>query len=128
MKISIDTNAYSSANRGDEDTGVYFTTKNQLYVPIVVIGELKAGFEHGTQAQHNREKLDSFLSQVNTDILHVTEKTAQLYANIFAALRKIGCPINTNDIWIAALCIENDLPLLTKDQDFKYILGLKLVI
>ncbi len=41
-----------------------------------------------------------------------------VYGNIKAALRKKGKPIPENDIWIAALSLQNNLALVTRDQHF----------
>lgn len=128
MKLVIDTNAYSSANRGDSSIVKFFNSSNTLLVPTIVLGELRAGFEHGSRSAINHRELNVFLLQPNTDILHVTEKTTVHYGEIFASLRKFGRPINTNDIWIAAICIENNLPLLTLDSDFQHIKGLRLAL
>ena len=127
MRLALDTNTYSAQILNDPDVTKYINAANTIYMPSIVMGELRAGFEYGSRTELNHEMLNEFLQAANTDILHVTETSTQLYAKIFALLRKIGRPINTNDIWIAALCIENNLPLLTKDQDFKHIEGLELV-
>jgi tRNA(fMet)-specific endonuclease VapC len=127
MKLAIDTNAYSYNLLNDSAVVEYFTNKNTIYIPIVVIAELRYGFKNGNRLQADTQLLDDFLSAPSTAILHITEKTADIYSDIAFQLKKTGRPINTNDIWIAALCIENNRPLLTKDQDFQHIPGLRLV-
>ena len=52
------------------------------------------------------------------------EKTANHYADVFAALRGRGTPIPTNDLWIAALARQHRLPLLTYDTHFEAVPGL----
>jgi predicted nucleic acid-binding protein len=32
-----------------------------------------------------------------------------------------------NDLWIAALCLQHDLPLLTNDHGFDHIAGLTVI-
>ena len=127
MKLVIDTNAYSGLNRGQNKPRQFITKDNTLYVPFVVIAELKAGFLLGNKLAINEELLADFLDQPNVTTLHSTYETTQIFADLFYALRKIGKPIGSNDIWIAALCVEHDLPLLTLDTDFRYINGLKLL-
>jgi len=39
-------------------------------------------------------------------------------------LRKIGKPIPENDIWIAALTLQHNLSLATRDKHFENIEGL----
>jgi tRNA(fMet)-specific endonuclease VapC len=127
MKLVLDTNTYSVQILNDPTVTKYVTEDNFIYLPSIVIGELRGGFDYGSRTAANHALLNEFLQAPNTDILHVTEETTQLYAEIFAYLRDIGRPLNTNDIWIAAICLENNLPLLTKDQDFKHIKNLRLL-
>ena len=127
MKFAIDTSAYSAAERDNPQVREWFAPNHHLLVPIIVIAELHAGFANGRKQRQNEDLLDEFLSSPYTDILHITERTALLYADIFTELRKAGRPINTNDMWIAALCIEHNLPLLTLDADFKNIKALNLL-
>ena len=42
----------------------------------------------------------------------------QIYAGLFAQLRRQGTPIPTNDIWIAALALQHNLALLSRDAHF----------
>jgi len=39
-------------------------------------------------------------------------------------LKKNGTPIPENDIWVAAACLELEVPLLSQDDHFKYVEGL----
>jgi predicted nucleic acid-binding protein len=45
-------------------------------------------------------------------------ETTRQYANIFRQLRYAGTPIPTNDIWIAALVIQHELALYSRDAHF----------
>ena len=40
---------------------------------------------------------------------------------LFVQLRQQATPIPTNDLWIAALVIQHDLVLLTRDAHFKHL-------
>lgn len=46
------------------------------------------------------------------------EETTHHFARIFAQLRLQGTPIPVNDIWIAALAVQHDLLLFSRDQHF----------
>ena len=43
------------------------------------------------------------------------------YGDIKKELRQNGTPIPENDIWIASLAKELNLPLVTRDKHFQYI-------
>ena len=50
--------------------------------------------------------------------------TADHYGRIRAALSKAGTPIPENDIWIAAIAQEHQLPVAARDKHFDAVLGL----
>lgn len=127
MRLLIDTNRYSDLIRGDEDVGARFASAAELWIPIIVLGELLSGFALGTQRRSNETKLRRFLNKPATALLLLDENTAGFYSEISNALRKQGTRIPTNDIWIAALAIQHDLTLDTRDQHFQHVPGLKLV-
>jgi len=54
-------------------------------------------------------------------------ETARHYAEVNQNLRRRGTPIPTNDIWIAALALQHDLTLDTRDKHFQHVPGLKLI-
>lgn len=128
VNFLVDTSAYTAfqLNNSSRITS-HFTSENTIFFPFVVIGELKGGFRHGTQVVRNERLLGNVLDMHNTDILFPTLETVERYGAIYAQLRKIGRPIGTNDIWIAALALEHNLPLLTTDQDFQCIPSLRLL-
>jgi predicted nucleic acid-binding protein len=51
--------------------------------------------------------------------------TADNYALVYAALRRKGRPVPTNDLWIAASALEHGAALLTLDAHFSEIDGLR---
>ena len=57
-------------------------------------------------------------------VLAPTESTAALYGAIHAELAMAGTPIPQNDIWIAAVAREHELPLVTRDTHFQEVQGL----
>jgi tRNA(fMet)-specific endonuclease VapC len=59
-----------------------------------------------------------------TRVLVIEEETSRHYAGIRAALKKAGRPIPSNDLWIAALCRQHRLPLLSQDRHFDAVEGL----
>jgi tRNA(fMet)-specific endonuclease VapC len=129
MEISLvlDTSAYSNFIIDKHELQRFINARNPIYIPVIVLGELKSGFINGNRTKENNDFLAEFLDASNVTILEITEKSAQIYAEISFQLRKAGTPIGTNDMWIAAICIENKLPLLTLDADFSKISGLSLV-
>lgn len=99
-----------------------------VIVPVTVLGELEAGFELGRRARENRHALGDFLDEPFVSVLAATEVTVRHYARIFAALRRAGTPIPTNDVWIAASTMECSGCLLTFDGHYRHIVELDYTI
>jgi predicted nucleic acid-binding protein len=62
--------------------------------------------------------LTLFLNSVRVEVLYPDENTTHQFAAVFAQLRLLGKPIPTNDIWIAALAVQYDLILCSRDKHF----------
>lgn len=121
MDLILDTNAYSDYVRGNKTVLAKLNSADIVYVPVIVIGELKRGFYYGRKVPENLQVLKKFLAKSRVKVLAVDEETAEHYGHLAAELKRNGRPIPTNDIWIAALCVQHDLPLLTRDSDFQYL-------
>lgn len=124
-RLLLDTSAYSGFNRGDKRLKNYFSTDNEILVPLITIGELRAGFALGTMQGQNEALLQKLLDSPNVSTVTVSDKTTRLFATIFKQLKLAGTPINTNDIWIAALALEHDCLLVTLDSDFNRVPDLR---
>ena len=48
-RLALDTNTYTYFASGDEQVLKLSRTLTGLYLPVVVLGELLAGFEHGSR-------------------------------------------------------------------------------
>ncbi len=127
MRLLIDTNRYSDMDEGDPEVVQRFESAKELWLPIIVLGELFAGFELGNRKDLNEKQLKDFIERLSVVLLHLDETTARYYGEIFRVLRLHGTPIPTNDIWIAALALQHDLTLDSRDQHFQHVPGLKLV-
>jgi len=127
MRLLIDTNCYSDMDEGDSEIVRRIQSATEVWLPVIALGELYAGFELGVRKERNEKQLHEFLSQPGVGILLPDEETARHYSKIFHALRRQGTPIPTNDIWIAALALQHDLPLDSGDRHFQHVPGLLLI-
>lgn len=123
-KLLLDTSAYTKLRGGDERVAEAIAAARAVYVSVITLGELEAGALIGKRTAENRTALADFLSAPFVSVLPVTTEVSRLYGRLYAALRKAGTPIGTNDIWIAATALEAGAHLLTFDQDFARIAGL----
>lgn len=60
-------------------------------------------------------------------VLNPDSATAEHYARASVALEAKGQPIPENDLWIAAVALELDMPLATRDAHFDRIDGLDVI-
>jgi len=81
----------------------------------------KPGFQGGTQQRRNESLLNRLLAKPTVGVLLPSRETAEHYARIFVQLRRAGTPVPDNDLWIAALVLEHDLVLITRDRHFERI-------
>ncbi len=121
MRILVDSNRYRDFCQGVPDVLGIFRQAIEIHMPFIVVGELRAGFACGTKSVENEKILTRFLQRSRVNLLLPTQDTTRHYANLFRQLRAQGTPIPTNDLWIAALTIEHDLILLSRDEHFRHL-------
>ena len=95
-------------------------------LPVTVAGELLFGAQNSGRPAENLRNYRSFI--LDTQVLLLDMLAAEHYAEIRLALKQQGRPIPENDMWIAAICRANDVPLLTFDKHFGYVPGLQLLV
>ena len=125
-KILLATNAYVRFLRGDEKVMTYLAQADSVYMSVFVLGELYAGFKAGGKDRNNRQILERFLLKPTVTVLEATIETADIFGIIRASLKKSGNPIPINDVWIAAHALETGSILVTYEDHFAAIPGLRL--
>ena len=124
----VDTNALSAAADDDPAVVAILTRAGQMAIPVIVLGEYRYGI---AQSRHCAT-YENWLAGLLRDcaVLDINEPTTQHYAEIVLELKRLdlrqkGKPIPTNDLWIAALCRQHSLPLLSRDRHFDLVTGMK---
>ena len=123
MALILDTNALSAAaDRGPKALEIVAGAE-RLMVPVIVLGEYRLGI---AQSRH-RVSYESWLREwiAAVTVLEIDEGTTHYYATIGLELKKAGKPVPTNDLWIAALCRQHNLPLISRDQHFDAVSGIQ---
>lgn len=118
MRVALDTNRYRDLADGDAAVVETLERAEMIGVPFVVVAELRAGFALGARGRKNETALRRFLEKPGVEVLWPTHATTRAYADLYRQLRVQGTPIPTNDLWIAALTVEHDLVLFTRDTHF----------
>lgn len=117
----LDTNALSAAADGDPAVVRLLARADPLAIPVIVLGE----YRHGIAQSRHHTAYEDWLRELLSDCLvfDVTEPTTRHYADIVAELKRKGKPIPTNDIWIAAICRQHSLPIVSRDRHFDLVKG-----
>ncbi|HTZ97272.1 MAG TPA: type II toxin-antitoxin system VapC family toxin [Terriglobales bacterium] len=118
MKLALDTKRYIDLCRGDGSAVETIEYAEEIWLPFIVLGELRAGFAVGSQGSRNEAVLRSFLLKPGIGVLYANEQTTHHYGAVYRQLRKQGTPIPTNDMWIAALVLQHSLVLFARDAHF----------
>jgi tRNA(fMet)-specific endonuclease VapC len=121
VRIALDTNRYVDFARGLPDAVNRLRAVDRILLPVIVLGELRAGFLGGSRAPENEANLVRFLNSPRVDVLLPDEDTSHHYARLFHQLRRQGTPIPTNDIWIAALVVQHQLYLFARNAHFDHL-------
>lgn len=97
----------------------------EVYIPFIVVGELYYGAYKSAKVSDNEKVVD--LITTNLMLLEGDSTTAKWYGKIKQILKTKGMPIPENDIWIAALALQYNLTLVTRDKHFNNIPNITIV-
>jgi len=118
VRLALDTNRYADLCRGIRRAVETVGAADAVWLPFVVVGELRAGVAVGSQGPGNEAVLRRFFLKPGVGVLYADEQTTYHYASVYRQLRKQGTPIPTNDMWIAALVLQHSLYLYDRDRHF----------
>jgi tRNA(fMet)-specific endonuclease VapC len=120
--VILDTNGLSVFAEGDSALEPILRTAAQVAIPVIVLGEYRYGISQSRHRKHYERWLDEYLPEFR--VLDVDERTTIFYSAVRAELKKAGTPIPANDVWIAALCRQHSLPLISRDRHFDAVRGI----
>lgn len=121
----LDTNAAIAALAGDRALLHLLADVEVWSLPTIVLGELAYGAYASIRVRENLRRISSFASLCS--ILAIDEDTSQSYGRVRTELRFAGRPLPSNDVWIASLCRQNDLPLISRDRHFDSVESLVVI-
>ena len=124
-KVLLDTNIVIALFADDDSVKENLSKAEEIFIPNVVIGELFYGAHKSARAKENIARIEDLAS--SSVILGCDTETARMYGEIKNNLRIKGHPIPENDIWIAAIAVQHNLTLVSRDAHFSEIENLKVV-
>ncbi len=128
MTYLLDTNAFSELMREHPKLRAKvsgLSPSDQLIVCTIVHGEIDYGISRlptGQRKQDLQAKAMRLFAGLRCE--PVSETAAQHYADIKIARERLGLALDENDLWIAAVCRDLNVTLVSHDQSFRQIPGL----
>lgn len=119
----LDTNGLSAVAEGEAALEPILRKAAQIAIPVIVLGEYRYGISQSRNRKHYERWLAEYLPTFR--ILDVDERTTLSYSAVRTELKRAGTPIPSNDVWIAALCRQHSLPLLSRDRHFDAVAGIQ---
>jgi predicted nucleic acid-binding protein len=125
VALILDTNALSAAADREPAALKVVASAEHIAVPVVVLGEFRLGIAQSRHRADYEAWLREWMGAVM--VLDIDEETTRHYATIGLELKRMGKPIPTNDLWIAALCRQHALPVVSRDRHFDLVAGIQRV-
>ena len=88
MTVALDTNRYVDLCKGVAETVALVEEAERVFLPFVVIAELRAGFAHGRRQADNERTLRRFLLKPGVTVVFADDQTTHHYAAVFKQLRR----------------------------------------
>jgi tRNA(fMet)-specific endonuclease VapC len=119
----LDTNIVIALFAQDSAVVEHLDEAEEVFIPSIVLGEFYFGARKSGRVEGNLARIDEFA--VNNVVLGCETEIARYYGEIKNALREKGRPIPENDVWIAAIALQYDLALITRDAHFGEVDNMK---
>ncbi|WP_017297885.1 type II toxin-antitoxin system VapC family toxin [Nodosilinea nodulosa] len=120
----LDTNIIIALFADDVAVKENLIQSDEVFIPSIAIGELFYGARKSGRIRENLARINDLAA--SSAVLDCSFETAQQYGKVKHKLRLKGRPLPENDIWVAALALQHDLVLVSRDAHFREIENLKL--
>ena len=125
-------------SRGIADTSVFIARESghllaetdlpdELAISVITIGELRSGVLAAVDVETRDRRLATLSEALALDPLPVDQAVAEAWARLRVLLRDMQKQIAVNDSWIAATAMSLGVPVVTQDEDYVEVPGLKIV-
>ena len=121
--------------RGLLDTSVFIASESgrgldfdalpeEAFVSVVTLGELHAGVLAARDTPTRAQRLATLEAVAAIEALPVDAVAAAAWGRLRVRLAEERRRVNVNDLWIAAVAVAHDLPVVTQDGDYDPLEGL----
>lgn len=92
---------------------------------IITIGELRTGVLAAESVDTRDRRLTTLTAALGLEPVPIDDVVATAWARLGVQLRDSGQRMSVNDSWIAATALTLDVPVVTQDDDFPNVAGLR---
>jgi tRNA(fMet)-specific endonuclease VapC len=125
--IAVDTNAVVEYVR-DREYPRQLDGSDEVFLPLTVVGELFYGVALSNRPEYHRGSIARIIQR--WPLLIPDIDTSRIYGDMRARASRTVISLRAskiNDFWIAALCVQHGLSLLTNDGGFDNVPGLTVI-
>ena len=132
-QLAFDANAAIDSLRPDRPFPNPLRAARQLFMPLFVLAELRVGVARSKRRDENAAAVDELHHRCR--LLIPDPNTVEFYVNVRRDIERVRTVPRSiekregfgHDLWIAALCLQHQMPLLTNDSLFTQVSGLQVV-
>jgi len=95
----------------------------QAATTVITVAELNAGILVAGSTEIRARRLATLNAVADMVALPVDENAARVWARLRVHLAEAGRRMGVNDLWIAAIAVSLDLPVVTQDDGFTALDG-----
>ncbi len=122
-RFLVDTNILVAALNDEKMVQIHLDEADQVWLCAPVLAELFFGARKSGRGESNLRRVENLA--IKYSVLNCDAETARTFGLIKNQLRMSGKPIPENDVWIAAIALQGDLTLVTRDAHFGAVADLK---
>lgn len=101
------------------------STTWDIRISPITLAELKAGVLSAANNEHRLMRLRTVELASEIPLLVIDEWVADEWAALRSWLSEMGRRLDVNDLWIAATAIRYGMPVVTEDNDFFVVSGVR---
>jgi predicted nucleic acid-binding protein len=132
-RLAFDANAAIDSFRPQRPFPYPLKAAGQLFMPLFVLAELRVGVARSQKRKENAAAVDQLAGRCRLLVPDID--TVEFYVRVRREIERVRTAPQTiekregfgHDLWIAALCLQHELPLLTNDSLFRDVGGLDVV-
>lgn len=117
----LDTSVFiaSESGRGLDEARI----PDEVATTVVTLAELQVGVLAANDTDVRAQRLATLDTLADMEVIPIDEGVARIWARLRMHLAESGRRVRINDLWIAAIAAQHELPVVTQDDDFDPVDG-----